>query len=553
MERLNATQKKMEPEGTIGRGTKEQRNDGDGGAINNLLRRSDKRRPCSNRRSLKLFLIAIVVYVISIQFRSAFVTLPLRSSSSPESSHYDASAFAPPGARRWKSLGRGSRDDSIDEDAPINLRVRGGNDIAMQHDNKQTSPSRRFPRMIAINYEKKGSIIHSTTPLKIFLPDQPINFEEDSIPREGPPIHSSWYEPNADEFIDGYDWDVCEPMAEWQLQSYPTCNNFHELDLPKIRMINKGGARIAFELKQHLDGEEIPFVYKTIRYNKEVTMKLVEEQRKDSVVLERTTSSGFIPDIHGYCSLGVMMDFMPEGNMHDYIKGARLAGGSTLPPVDRLRLAIHIATSVADLHTIDNTPMPSIFHNDICCHQYLFQNGVFKLNDFNYARPIYINKKRNEQCTRTSFGMKMWKARSLEEHQYNLDSPDFKPVKPDKIDVWMMGNLIYYMLTDLYTFEKPENLKWQEVGRELMAGRRSPLPKDIYFSEDPSHVAMKKALDMCWTQEPDERPSARSISDYLIGRLREVTGEDDPDFRVVLPKRDPNQRNTESDYEKNND
>ena len=82
------------------------------------------------------------------------------------------------------------------------------------------------------------------------------------------------------------------------------------------------------------------FVYKTVKYSKDITSSLVEEQRKDSIVLERTSSSQFIPDIHGYCSLGVMMDFMPEGNMHDYIKGARLAGGSTLPPVDRLRLSM---------------------------------------------------------------------------------------------------------------------------------------------------------------------------------------------------------------------
>ena len=114
---------------------------------------------------------------------------------------------------------------------------------------------------------------------------------------------------------------------------------------------------------------------------------------------------------HGYCSLGVMMDYMPAGNMHDYIKGVRLAGGSTLPPVDRLRLSIHIATSVADLHTIDNTAKPSLFHNDLCCHQYLFQNGVFKLNDFNYAKPIYQNKETKDQCTRSGFGMAMWKAR----------------------------------------------------------------------------------------------------------------------------------------------
>lgn len=58
------------------------------------------------------------------------------------------------------------------------------------------------------------------------------------------------------------------------------------------------------------------------------------------------------------------MDFMPEGNMHDYIKGSRLAGGSKLTPVDKLRIAIHIASSVADLHTIDGTKDPSFFHND---------------------------------------------------------------------------------------------------------------------------------------------------------------------------------------------
>lgn len=58
---------------------------------------------------------------------------------------------------------------------------------------------------------------------------------------------------------------------------------------------------------------------------------------------------------------------------------------------------------------------------------------------------------------------------------------------------------------------------------------------------------------MCWTQDWRERPSARSISDYLIGQLREVTGEEKPDFRVVLPERDPKQRSTESDYDKYND
>jgi hypothetical protein len=131
--------------------------------------------------------------------------------------------------------------------------------------------------------------------------------------------------------------------------------------------------------------------------------------------------------------------------------------------------------------------------------------------------------------------------------------PGFKDPKPDKIDVWMMGNVIYYILTDLYTFEKPKNLSSVESGRELVAGRRSPYPKRIEESNDLAHTAMKKALDMCWTQDWTKRPSAREISDYLIDRLRAITGEADPDLRVVLPKRDPDQKATDRDYKIHND
>ena len=183
----------------------------------------------------------------------------------------------------------------------------------------------------------------------------------------------------------------------------------------------------------------------------------------------------------------------------------------------------------------------------------MFMVTFTNAHQYGIHRPIYKNKNTNEQCKRKSFGMAMWKARSLEEHMKEVGHPDFRPLNPDKIDVWMMGNLIYYMLTDLYTFEEPKNLSWKESGRELMAGRRSAYPKHIERSKDPAHVAIKKALDMCWTQDWRERPSARSISDYLIDRLKKITGDANPDFRVVLPERDPNQRNTESDYDEHND
>ena len=86
----------------------------------------------------------------------------------------------------------------------------------------------------------------------------------------------------------------------------------------RLRVINSGGSRTAFEMANApsaADGGTVgaKFVYKTIKFNKDITAQKMDEQRKDSLIMERTTKSMFIPDIHGYCSLAVMMDFMPEG------------------------------------------------------------------------------------------------------------------------------------------------------------------------------------------------------------------------------------------------
>ena len=421
---------------------------------------------------------------------------------------------------------------------------------------QQSSRSKLHPRTISIIYAKDhwNSRRQPTTMRHGDIMSVPYTkeFKYNSVPSNPAFIQPNWYQPNAAEYIDNS--NNCEPMYNWQLQSFPNCNKFHELDLSTMRFINSGGSRSAFELREDINGYTEKFVYKSIKYYRDVTMKQAEEQRKDGLLLERMSSSPFIPSSHGYCSVAVIMDFMPEGSMHDYIKGVRLAGGSTLSPLDRLRIVIHIAGSVAALHTIDGTEQPSFFHNDLCCHQYLFQNGIFKLNDFNYARPIFINKETNERCTRRSFGMAMWTARSLEEHMLAVGAPiEDGGVKPDKIDVWMMGNIMFIIMTDLYTFEKPENLKWQVAGEKMINGERTEIPEYIRNSTDPSYVAMQKALDMCWTQSWKERPSAKSVNDYLMGELRKITGEENPDLRVTLPERDPNQRNTESDYNDHND
>lgn len=373
------------------------------------------------------------------------------------------------------------------------------------------------------------------------------------IPRYGwPYFEPDWYEPNGLQHLQPLP-DDCVPMHEWQIGSYQNCNNFHEVEWTELYFVNSGGARMAFRFDQDLDGATSKYVYKTIKYtHSDFGRDLVEQQRKEAAVMERVSGSKFLPSIYGYCSLGVMMDFMPDGNMHDYIKGARLPEGKMFSIEDRLRVAIHMSGGVADLHEIDGSDVPSYIHNDICCHQFLFADGVFKLNDFNFAKPILAHNGTNEPCLRTSSDMYLWKNRPVEDWKVALHHPDAGGFLPDKIDVWMMGNMIYIILTNLWIFEKPEFLTGKDAGRRLLEGKRSIIPEHLAKSDDPAIVAMREALDMCWTHDWRERPKARVVYNHLMDSLKRITGEENPDVRVTLPERNPNQRRTESDYYSHN-
>eukprot|EP00986_Skeletonema_menzelii_P015400 scaffold11706_cov177-Skeletonema_menzelii.AAC.1 len=221
------------------------------------------------------------------------------------------------------------------------------------------------------------------------------------------------------------------------------------------------------------------------------------------------------------------MDHAPQ-DMESYNE-QRLEGNITISPLDQLKIGIHIASGVADLHAV------GFIHNDLHEQQFLYQNGVFKLNDFNYAKPIYVDKNTNETCTLSDkFNMGLF-GRSLEELQYKIDHEGFTPVKPDKIDVWMMGNLLFAILTDLQVWDKEsrsdEDVKIEQAER-LVAGNRPQIPIHIRDSNEPAHLAMKNALDMTWNYNWKERPSARSIADYMTIELMKITGEEAPDLRI---------------------
>jgi hypothetical protein len=399
-----------------------------------------------------------------------------------------------------------------------------------------TTASTRKPRVVAI------------TSLQYDIPSK---WASNSGPY---PVEPSWYTPNAQNLL--RENDRCEVMYQWQLEFFPNCNNFHELDMTHMKMLNSGKSRTAYEMKQHLEGGMLSrFVYKALKFEYDFDESMIEGQRKDALVLERATSSQFIPNIYGYCN-AVLMDFAPEGDMNDYVTRARVAkkkgGNKSLSPVDKLRVVIHIASGVRDFHEIgDVKEIPAFYHNDLQIFQYLFHNGIFKLNDFNQARPMTFAKKnttKNEICLHDMACMwfsrtcvKISKGRTLEDHLWSADDARVEPFSGDKADIYMMGNVMYTILTDLHLFEEPKYLTPYETTKALIAGKRSPYPGDIEKSTHPAHIAVKKAIEMCWIEKWNKRPSARLIVEFLMGQLRDITNEEHPDLHVTLPARDPDQ------------
>ncbi len=434
---------------------------------------------------------------------------------------------------------------------------------------------RKFPRMVAIIHQKlddnNATNDDKDDDWQRFLIDTSItynnnndvaytkDFEHNSIPSNLPQITSEWYEPNFHSFTTGiYNPNNCKPANEWQSKSFPDCNTIHEkMDVMKMKFVARGTIQSVFEYtekeetKYNNKNNKNKFVYKNLALNNglhESGPKLAEKQRIDALILQSTTSSKFTPSIYGHCGTTMLMDYAPA-TLH-YIHKRFLTTQRSITSLDRLKMSIHIASGVAALHSVN------FIHNDIHDLQYLFHDGIFKLNDFNHARPIYVHtdsnatttdtnnsggsgdEKRGSSCTTSKFSSGVY-GRSLEEMQKKVGYEGFTPVTPTSVDVWMMGNLLYTILTNLTVWN--DSIRHSESYKLKMAKRivaqkegltTQLIPQHILNSTDPSYHAMKKGLEMSWTYNWKDRPSAQMIADYLTDELRRITGDDNPDLRV---------------------
>uniref|UniRef100_A0A7S4JKY4 Protein kinase domain-containing protein n=1 Tax=Odontella aurita TaxID=265563 RepID=A0A7S4JKY4_9STRA len=321
------------------------------------------------------------------------------------------------------------------------------------------------------------------------------------------------------------DEDGCVPMKSWMTQPLlTTCNDIMEIDLARTSVEFLGKAemdRVSFRFVEGVDesGESVFKTYKTLKFNEPMTARRSKLLKKDTKVMERLTSSPYVMNIYSFCSASQIVEYS-SGSVHDLIKEWRLGNSdyytSTL---ERLRIAAQIAGSIADLHTVDDGDgkAASIAHNDLSCHEIVRVRNNFKLQSFGLSKLLRKDVSSDETCLeKVPYCMQ----KMCSPEQYEAKAMSTLIYSPPT-DVFAMGNILYYLLTNQWLFEGVSD---KDARIKLRNGERSPYPKSILDTSDPSEIALRKAIDLCWVHEPRQRPSARKVYEVLSKELDKLDG-----------------------------
>eukprot|EP00591_Stephanopyxis_turris_P006634 CAMPEP_0195510016 /NCGR_PEP_ID=MMETSP0794_2-20130614/2783_1 /TAXON_ID=515487 /ORGANISM="Stephanopyxis turris, Strain CCMP 815" /LENGTH=374 /DNA_ID=CAMNT_0040637363 /DNA_START=288 /DNA_END=1412 /DNA_ORIENTATION=+ len=298
----------------------------------------------------------------------------------------------------------------------------------------------------------------------------------------------------------------CVPMTEWQTKSYPTCNTMHETDLmvENVRHLGMGTIRSAWRVHDPVD---FGVILKTLRISgRDVTFdpQRYESHRRDAMASEVLTSSPHVVDVYGYCG---------QSCFNEALK-ANLEGMHLSNATDKLQIAMEAAVALADVHSVDFEGHPVIVHRDVTHRNFLRSaNGEIKINDFNVGRFLEWDSKANEPCGFHKVDCGPY--RSPEEcHRGTLS---------EKIDIYSLGNSIYWILTRHQPYRYPKKPSTGEISKRIKAGT-TPIIPDIYKnSDDPAVIVLIREIKRCWAYDPKERPSAREVADALIKAVDTIT------------------------------
>jgi serine/threonine protein kinase len=165
--------------------------------------------------------------------------------------------------------------------------------------------------------------------------------------------------------------------------------------------------------------------------------------------------------------------------------------------------------SIHDAHHFDDRGRATMAHTDIKPDQFLYQDGYYRLTDFNRVRFLSWNEEDNTECGfRVQKNGGLWRA--PEEYSYRIET--------EKVDVYSLGNVLFFLLTGENPW-KPLPLK--EIYEKVMNGDRPPIPQEMRDSNEIFDRYMIQAMQMAWTHERTQRPGAFEVAQKLKEGIEE--------------------------------
>jgi serine/threonine protein kinase len=329
--------------------------------------------------------------------------------------------------------------------------------------------------------------------------------------------------------------EKCVPMSDWQTASFPTCNTFHEIDLPlssadnahgktttqsqeQLTVLGEGWFRTAWRLEQ----SGVTTVLKTLRIEREFLEEYYELHRRDAIAMERLTRSPFVVDIFAYCGQSAVNEIanFPFPDVKDLEHFDRRLRYHDSPQINRIKLqvAASVAQGLADIHSIDgDNGTPTMAHYDINPRNIaMFSRGRPKINDFNIAEFLRRDPATNKTC---GFPNRMHQPWWRAPEEVNVSS---LVAVSEKVDIWALGGVLFHVMTTHSPRGKMKAERMELIRAEVAAGQPPVLMEPYASSRDPIFVAFRKALSRCFVVDPVARATASEIADILFDALLKV-------------------------------
>ena len=351
------------------------------------------------------------------------------------------------------------------------------------------------------------------------------------------------------------------------VHAMPTCNSVHERSMDDalvdqaLQSIHFGGTRNVWRVFEHLTyhpgaanaksssptSQPSTYALKTLRWKRSFDEQTYRLQQKEAAALDHLTGASGVVTLHGYCATTLQSEYANRDTLAAFLK--KSAGRThRILPLQLLQIAWRLAEGVASLHAERGASRGGggggggglrIIHRDLDASNIMLTknntDGTWdvRLDDFNQAYILKYRDSHGEVCSYHDEFVCGDDGRRVDvrapEECYDVDK--VRPFLSEKVDVYGLGVVLYYILTHRRAYNLDEDAPgsakdfplWYR--KRVLEGGYPQLPKSIEADQDGAIRSIVEAMKMAMMPDADSRDSAQNIADYLLGQLREYVRE----------------------------